>query len=68
MAVNPMRQVLAGTPQGGGGYNRFSAGRKHYGTGRPMPNIGGVNNAVAVSGYNERDARREALMRRAFGK
>lgn len=68
MAVNPMRQMLASIPQGGAGFNRLSAGRKHYGAGRPMPNIGGVSNANAAAGYSERDARREALMRRAFGK
>ena len=45
-----------------------AAGKKHYGTGRTMPNIGKTAN---MAGYGERDAkakaRREALFRRAGG-
>ena len=71
MAVNPIRRFVAAAPQGGGGFQRYAAGAKRYGGGRPMPNVGGVSNAGAVAGYNERDvmanARRQALLRRAGG-
>lgn len=70
--MNPMRvaieQTTAGAPQGGGGFNSYSAGNKSYGGGRPMPTMGMVQNKA---GYAARDgkmaARREALMRRAGG-
>lgn len=49
-------------------FNPYSAGNKHYGAGRPMPNIGPVANP---QGYNERDnkakARKRAIMRRMKG-
>ena len=48
----------------GGGFNRYSAGNKHYGGGRPMPTMGRVD----PQGYEERDAltkaKRNALLRR----
>lgn len=70
--VNPVRKVVVSdAPQGGGGFNRLSAGNKTYGGGRPMPNIGRVDNAQAARGYQQRDAmaeaRRNALIRRAGG-
>lgn len=46
-----------GSPVGGAGFNRLSAGRKHYGSGRPYPNAGKTKD---IAGYNERDARNEA--------
>ena len=53
---------------GGGGFNPYAAGKKVYGGGRPNPNSGGVDNAAAAAGYQQRDlknARRDALLRRA---
>ena len=68
---NPIRRFVAGAPQGGGGFQRYAAGAKHYGGGRSMPNVGKIRGADAASGYNQRDvaanARREALIRRAGG-
>jgi hypothetical protein len=50
------------------GFNKYAAGRKVYGGGRSMPNIGPVRNK---QGYNERDnkaaARKSALLRRLKG-
>jgi hypothetical protein len=47
---------------------RYAAGNKHYGSGRPMPNIGKTANKA---GYVQRDAqaaaRKQALLRRAAG-
>src|SRR5690348_9880058 len=49
-------------------HNSFSAGRKVYGGGRSMPNIGHVSD---LSGYVERDnaarARKAAIQRRLGG-
>lgn len=46
-------------------FNPYSAGKKHYGAGRTMPNIGPVQNP---KGYAERDnkaqARKNAIIRR----
>lgn len=46
-------------------FNPYSAGKKHYGAGRTMPNIGPVSNP---QGYKERDnrasARKNAILRR----
>ncbi len=71
MAENPARRLIAGAPQGGGGFQKYAAGRKHYGGGRQMPNIGRVGSAKAAAGYNQRDAqaaaRLEALKRRIGG-
>jgi hypothetical protein len=62
------QRATAGAPQGGAGYNSLAAGKKAYGSGRPMPTMGKVQNK---SGYAMRDgkmaARREALMRRSGG-
>ena len=55
-------------PPGRGGFNAYSAGTKHYGGGRSMPNIGPVMNKL---GYSERDnkagARKRAVLRRLQG-
>ena len=52
-------------PAPGTGFNSYAAGKKSYGAGRPMPNIGPVANP---QGYSERDnkarARKAAIMRR----
>jgi len=45
------------------GFNKYAAGNKVYGGGRPMPTVGPVDPA----GYKERDAlkvRRTAMLRR----
>lgn len=78
--MNPIRSAVANAgkpvapfgmpeaPVGGGGFNSFAAGKKVYGSGRPMPTYGAVQNKI---GYGVRDgkmaARRDALMRRAGG-
>lgn len=63
--ANSMRSVFSQPAKGGGGFNAYAAGKKHYGTGRPMPTTGKIANKF---GYAERDAkakaRREALQRR----
>lgn len=50
------------------GHNSYAAGRKVYGGGRPMPNIGAVSD---LSGYAQRDnealARKAAIQRRLGG-
>jgi hypothetical protein len=56
-------------PRPGTSYtNPYSAGNKHYGAGRPMPNIGPTQ---SPGGYNERDnraqARKNAILRRMQG-
>lgn len=62
------QMVTAGAPQGGAGFNSYAAGNKTYGSGRPMPTVGKVQDKA---GYGLRDskmaARREALMRRYGG-
>lgn len=45
-----------GMATGGGGYNRYGAGSKSYGSGRPFPTMG----AVDPIGYKERDAKEKA--------
>jgi hypothetical protein len=45
-----------GIAKAGGGFNDYSAGKKHYGGGRSAPNIGPSD----PSGYAERDARLKA--------
>jgi len=63
--VNRYRKEFSGPAQGGGGFNPYAAGKKHYGSGRPMPTVGKVTDRA---GYTKRDAkaaaRREALLRR----
>lgn len=63
--ANPIRARFQDPAQGGGGFNPYAAGKKHYGAGRPMPTTGKIVNKY---GYAERDAkakaRREALLRR----
>jgi hypothetical protein len=53
-----------GMATGGGGYNKYGSGSKHYGGGRSMPTIGPVD----PIGYKERDAkekaRRNAMLKR----
>lgn len=59
---------LPNKPPGFKGFNPYSAGTKHYGAGRSMPNIGPVRNK---QGYDERDnkakARKNAILRRLKG-
>jgi|TARA_R110000772_G_scaffold146578_2_gene256752 hypothetical protein len=63
--MRDMRSQFSSAPKAGGGFNPYAAGKKHYGSGRPMPTVGRVSDRA---GYNERDvkaaARRDALMRR----
>lgn len=63
--MNRFRKEYSGPAQGGGGFNPYGAGKKHYGSGRPMPTVGKVTDK---GGYKKRDvkaaARRDALMRR----
>jgi hypothetical protein len=42
-----------GVATGGDGLNRYAAGNKVYGSGRPMPTVGRVD----PMGYRERDAK-----------
>lgn len=62
---NRYRKEYGGPAQAGGGFNAYAAGKKHYGSGRPMPTVGKVTNK---GGYKKRDvkaaARRDALLRR----
>lgn len=60
--LNPIRGKN-GSTNGGGGYNANAAGRKAYGSGRPFPNVGKTS-VVGKTGYTERDARRNAIMKR----
>ena len=63
--MNRFRPDQSSPAQGGGGFNPYAAGKKHYGSGRPMPTVGKVTDK---GGYKKRDvkaaARRDALMRR----
>lgn len=57
-------------PPGFRGFNSYAAGRKMYGGGRSMPNIGPVS-GEGQSGYNERDnkaaVRKKLLLKRLQG-
>lgn len=50
------------------GHNNYAAGKKTYGGGRPMPNIGHVSD---LAGYAQRDnearAKKDAIQRRLKG-
>ena len=63
--MNRLRQEFSAPAQAGGGFNPYAAGKKHYGSGRPMPTVGKVTDK---GGYKKRDvkaaARRDALLRR----
>ena len=63
--MNRYREQFTQAPQAGGGFNPYGAGKKHYGSGRPMPTVGKVTDK---GGYKQRDvkaaARRDALFRR----
>ena len=63
--MNRYREQFTSAPQAGGGFNPYAAGKKHYGSGRPMPTVGKVTDK---GGYKQRDvkaaARRDALLRR----
>jgi hypothetical protein len=63
--MNKFRKEYSGPAQAGGGFNAYAAGKKHYGSGRPMPTVGKVKDRA---GYTIRDnkaaARRDALLRR----
>ena len=63
--MNRYREQFTSPPQAGGGFNPYAAGKKHYGSGRPMPTVGKVTDRA---GYTIRDnkaaARKDALMRR----
>lgn len=62
-AYNPIRGKQAKL-LGGAGFNSQAAGRKAYGQGgRPFPNQGRVG-AEGKKGYTERDAKRDAILRR----
>ena len=37
--MNRFRQQFSAPAQGGGGFNAYTAGKKHYGSGRPMPTV-----------------------------
>lgn len=60
--MNPVRGLFGGAST----FTPYAAGKKVYGTGRPMPTYGPIANKT---GYAMRDgkaaARREALIRRA---
>lgn len=45
-------------PNTTGGFNSYSAGIKHYGGGRSMPNVGPVSDLL---GYAKRDRKRSAM-------
>ncbi len=63
--ANPIRARFSEPAKAGGGFNAYAAGKKHYGSGRPMPTVGKV---MDKSGYKERDvkaaARRNALLKK----
>ena len=63
--MDNIRSQFGSAPKAGGGFNPYAAGKKHYGSGRPMPTVGKVTDRA---GYKKRDvkaaARRDALMRR----
>lgn len=61
-SLNPLKGKNAST-NGGGAYSALAAGAKSYGGGRPYPNSGKVG-AQGKKGYTERDARRNAIMKR----
>jgi len=61
-SFNPLQGRNSST-NGGGAYVSGAAGRKSYGGGRPFPNAGKAS-AAAKTGYTERDARRDAIMKR----
>lgn len=60
---NPTPGAIDGT-----GFNSYAGGKKVYGGGRPMPNIGPVSD---LSGYAQRDnearAKKAAIQRRLGG-
>lgn len=62
------KRVPDPAPGVSGAVARYAAGKKSYGAGRPMPNIGPV---AHPAGYSERDnkakAKRAALIRRLKG-
>lgn len=69
VGLNPVRGILstpASSATGGGGFQPYAAGKKVYGQGRTMPNVGLTSN---TTGYAKRDgamaARRDAFMDRA---
>lgn len=41
-----------------GGFNAYAAGKKYYGGGRSMPNLGPVSDLL---GYKQRDLKRTAM-------
>lgn len=63
MAFNPLRGKPSSSLAGGAGFNSQGAGNKIYGGGRPFPNSGKVG-AQGKQGYTERDARRNAIIKR----
>lgn len=50
-------------PNNGTGFNNYAAGKKHYGGGRSMPNIGPVGDLL---GYAIRDRKKQTLQRTAL--
>ena len=55
---------LVGPKAGGGGFNPYAAGNKHYGGGRSFPNMGASDKQGYAKRDNEAAARRNALLRR----
>lgn len=49
-----INRYTVGSATGGGGTNRYAAGKPAYGGGRPMPNIGAVSGSGKM-GYAVRD-------------
>lgn len=64
------KRVPNPAPGSNTGFNSYSAGKKSYGAGRSMPNIGAVSGS-GMLGYAKRDnenkARKDAIMRRLKG-
>lgn len=62
--LKPVTGVKGQTPMSG--FNPLAAGKKVYGGGRPFPNVGKTGAAGKI-GYNEREARRRAIINRQGG-
>ena len=63
-AMRSFANGLVGPKKGGGGFNAYSAGAKHYGGGRSFPTSGAVDKLGYAKRDNEARARRNALLRR----
>lgn len=59
------KRVPNPAPGQGQGFNPYAAGRKHYGGGRSMPNIGPVQDLLGYAKRdNKRSAKQNAIQRR----